>query len=150
MKSCGTSPRLPSFYSDETDCRHTESTGRYPRTIRPPHRSITSAKAVTRSIGGPSARRRWLFPCVASGTDRSKKSGPREPPDQRRCVGTANASIDSTIHERRVSLGSRSATPAHGDRWNACHRRVPRSTRRHCARTCRKAAPSIAPSPQLE
>src|SRR4029453_8615458 len=52
--------------------RHTESTGRYPKTIRPPHRSITSAKAVKRSIVGPRDRSRWQFPCVASGSDRSK------------------------------------------------------------------------------
>src|SRR5262249_3273138 len=52
--------------------RHTEFTGRYPRTIRSPHRSITSAKAVKRSIVSPRARSRWQFPCVASGSDRSK------------------------------------------------------------------------------
>ena len=34
--------------------------------------SITSAKAVKRSIVGPRARSRWQFPCVASGSDRSK------------------------------------------------------------------------------
>jgi hypothetical protein len=36
------------------------------------HRSITSAKAVKRSIVSPKARSRWQFPCVASGSDRSK------------------------------------------------------------------------------
>jgi len=46
-------------------------TGRYPKTIRSPHRSITSAKAVKRSIVSPRARSRWRFPCVASGSDRS-------------------------------------------------------------------------------
>ena len=53
-----------------TGWRHTESTGRHPKTIRSPHRSITSAKAVKRSIVGPRARSRWQFPCVASGSDR--------------------------------------------------------------------------------
>src|SRR5687768_6619271 len=53
-----------------TGWRHTEFTGRYPKTIRSPHRSITSAKAVKRSIVGPRARSRWPFPCGASGSDR--------------------------------------------------------------------------------
>ena len=53
-----------------TGWRHTECTGRYPKTIRSPHRSITSPKAVKGSIVGPRARSRWQFPCVASGSDR--------------------------------------------------------------------------------
>ena len=59
-----------------TGWRHTESTGRHPKTIRSPHRFITSAKAVKRSIVGPRARSRWQFRCVASGSDRSN-SGPQ-------------------------------------------------------------------------
>ena len=55
-----------------TGWRHTEFTGRHPKTIRSPHRAITSAKAVKRSIVSPRARSRWPFPCVASGSDRSK------------------------------------------------------------------------------
>ena len=39
--------------------------------------SITSAKAVRGSIVSPRARSRWQFPCVASGSDRSK-FGPAE------------------------------------------------------------------------
>src|SRR4051794_40294488 len=58
--------------------RHTEFTGRYPKTIRSPHRSITSAKAVKRSIVSLRARSRWQFPCVASGSDRSQ-FGPAKP-----------------------------------------------------------------------
>src|SRR5262245_44048968 len=57
--------------------RHTEFTGRHPKTIRYPHRSITSAKAVKRSIVGPRARSRWQFPCGASGSDGSKFVGAR-------------------------------------------------------------------------
>jgi hypothetical protein len=45
--------------------------------IGSPHRSITSAKAVKRSIVSPKARNRWQFPCVASGSD-SSKFGPAE------------------------------------------------------------------------
>src|SRR6185503_18160398 len=55
--------------------RNTDCTGRYPKTIRSPPRSITSAKAVKRSIVSPRARSRWQFPCVASGSDR-RKFGP--------------------------------------------------------------------------
>src|SRR6187455_456738 len=57
-----------------TGWRHTESTGRYPKTIRSPRPSITSAKAVKRSIVGPRARSRWQFPCVASGSDQLTES----------------------------------------------------------------------------
>src|SRR5688500_9428233 len=64
-----------------TGWRHTDFTGRYPKTTRSPHRSITSAKAVKRSIVSPRARNRWQFPCVASGSDRFN-SRPRDPEDR--------------------------------------------------------------------
>src|SRR5919198_3588405 len=60
---------IASLMDSTTAWRHTESTGRYPKTIRSPHRSITSAKGVKRSIVGPRARSRWQFPCVASGSE---------------------------------------------------------------------------------
>ena len=56
----------------------TEFTGQYPKTIRSPHRPITSPKAVKRSIVRRRARSRWQFPCVASGSDRSR-FGPADP-----------------------------------------------------------------------
>ena len=40
-----------------TGWRHTESTGRYLKTIRSPHRSITSLKAVRRSIVWPQGQK---------------------------------------------------------------------------------------------
>src|SRR5262245_5443602 len=55
-----------------TGWRHTECTGRYPKTIRSPHRSITSAKAVKGSIVSLKARSRWRYPCVASESNRKK------------------------------------------------------------------------------
>src|SRR5688500_7503350 len=55
-----------------TGWRHTEFTGRHPKTIRSPHCSITSAKVVKRSIVSPRARSGWPCPCVASGSDRSR------------------------------------------------------------------------------
>src|SRR4051812_47274042 len=50
--------------------RHTAFTGRHPKTIRSPHRSITSEKAVKGSIVSPRVRSRWPFPCVACGNGR--------------------------------------------------------------------------------
>src|SRR4051812_36557018 len=55
-----------------TGWRLTDFTGRDPKTIQPPHRSITSAKAARPSIVSPRARSRWQLPCVASGSDRSE------------------------------------------------------------------------------
>src|SRR5688572_21742673 len=59
-----------------TGWRDTEFTGRHPKTIRSPHRSITSAKAVKGSIVGHRGRSRWQFPCVASGSDREFQTDP--------------------------------------------------------------------------
>ena len=56
--------------------RHTVSTGRHPKTIRSPHRSITSAKAVKRSIVGPGPEADGSFRALRQGVT-AQHSGPQ-------------------------------------------------------------------------
>src|SRR5436309_15656712 len=82
--------------------RHTDFTGRHPKTIRSPHRSITSAKAVRDSIVSPRARSRWRFPCVASGSDRSQFGPARS---NRRGTCYQNSNIRAGGMEGAIILG---------------------------------------------
>src|SRR3954465_15250406 len=87
-----------------TGWRHTESTGRYPKTIRTPPRSITSAKAVKRSIGELRATSRGQFPSVASGIDRANNRARENHADQR-----PNASEGVEPHFRELEPAQRVA-----------------------------------------